>query len=167
MVFLGLEINTITITIGIPQGKLIEIRLELDKWFINRRVTKKQVQRLVRLLNFAAHCVKPGRIYFSRVLNFLRNIGKHALVDEGTINDIHWWKVLANDFNGMSLIINDKWEEPSQMVHSDACLSGIGALTDLEFFHFALPAWCREIFTDINQIEWFAILIAVRVWGHQ
>ena len=94
-------------------------------------------------------------------------MGKHALLDEGTINDIHWWKGFANDFNGVSLIINNKWEEPEQTVHSDACLSGIGALSDLEFFQFALPAWYREIFMDINQIEWFAILIAVRIWGHQ
>ena len=167
MVFLGLEVNTITMTIGIPQGKLIEIRLELEKWFINRRVTKKQVQRLVGLLNFAAGWVKPRRIYFSRVLDFLRNIRKHALVDEGTIKDIHWGKVFSNDFNGVFLIMNDKWEEPGHMAHCDACLSAIGALTDLEFFHFELPAWYRESFMDINQIECFAILIAVRVWGHQ
>ena len=49
MIFLGLEVNTIKMTIKIPYGKLEEIRLELSKWFLNRRVSKRQVQRLVGL----------------------------------------------------------------------------------------------------------------------
>ena len=90
MVFLGLEVNTIKMTIRIPAEKLREIRSELDKWFLHRRAGKKQIQRLVGLLNFAAGCIKPGRIYFSRILNFLRNMDNVTLFTEDVMMDIIW-----------------------------------------------------------------------------
>ena len=92
-------------------------------------------------------------------------MGKWAQVKEQVMKDINWWNVCASKFNGISLIMNEKWELPSQTVHSDVCLTGIGALTDSEFFHLQLPEWCRQQFTDINQLECFAILVAVRMWG--
>ena len=72
----------------------------------------------------------------------------------------------AKKFNGVSLILNSKWEIPGETVHSDACLTGIGAITEWECFHLELPLESKQQFMDINQIECFAILVAIRLWGH-
>ena len=167
MIFLGLEVNTITMTIKIPQQKLIEIRMELGRWFLGRRVTKKQMQSLVGILNFAAGCIKPGRIYFSRILNVLRRMDKEVVVQQEIMDDIDWWKVCAGDFNGVSLMMEQRWERPGQTVHTDACLLGVGGITQYECFHRELTMEQRSMFTDINQIECFTILLAVRLLGKE
>ena len=58
-------------TIHIPDEKWQEIMVILDHWSNKAHATKHEMQQLVGLLNFAAGCVRPGRVYFSRILNFL------------------------------------------------------------------------------------------------
>ena len=97
MVFLGLEVNTLDMTIKISGEKWCEIKTVLKKWMTMKVATKKQVQQLVGLLNFAAGCVKPGRIYFSRILNFLRSIKRSkARIPEEVKLDVQWCTVVRN-----------------------------------------------------------------------
>ena len=72
MIFLGLEVNSLLLTLRIPEEKMEEIRQELRRWKLGMDYSLKEMQRLVGLLNFAASCIRPGRIYFSRLLNLLR-----------------------------------------------------------------------------------------------
>ena len=124
MVFLGLEVNTLSMTIKIPDEKFLEIKKELNEWTVGIKVSKRKVQSLVGLLNFAAGCIKPGRIYFSRILNFLREMKEVTVVTEEVLRDIDWWKFYAQYFNGISLIMNSKWETPDSVLSSDSCLKG-------------------------------------------
>ena len=165
MVFLGLEVNTILMTLKIPDEKFEEIKVELEKWCYGRMAEKREVQRLVRLLNFAAGCIKPGRIYFSRILNFLREMGTRSVVTQEVIQDIDWWKECAQEHNGISLIMNPKWEQPDSIFSLDSCLTGCGAWFQGEYFHHVFSEGQKYTFTDINLLECATILVAVRTWG--
>ena len=89
MVFLGIEVNTLTMTLRIPDNKLREINSVLEEWQHKKVATKKQVEQLVGMLNFTAGCIKPGRIYFSRILNFLREMeGNRAFLTREVKQDI-------------------------------------------------------------------------------
>ena len=41
----------------------------------------------------------------------------------------------------------------------------LGGWTDEQYFHLKLPSSIQYMFSDINQIELFAILVSLRVWG--
>ena len=74
MIFLGIEVNTILFTLTIPHDKMQEILLVLQSWRDKTSATKNEVQRLAGLLNFACRCIRSGRVYLSRILNFLRSM---------------------------------------------------------------------------------------------
>ena len=44
------------------------------EWDNKQLASKREVQSLVGKLNFVGFCVKPGRIFISRLLNWLRSI---------------------------------------------------------------------------------------------
>ena len=165
MIFLGLEVNTLDMTIRIPEEKFKEIQQELRKWKVGILVSRKDVQRLTGLLNFAAGCIKPGRIYFSRILNFLREMKPQEWVNSELFQDIKWWQNCAAKFNGISLIMNPKWENPDSTFSSDSSLVGCGAWFDGWFFHHKFTEKQKQLFTDINLLECVTVLAAVRLWG--
>ena len=117
MVFLGLEVNVLLMTVHIPDDKWEEILAVLQQWSRKSTATKRKTQRLVGLLNFAARCVRPGRLYFSRILNFLREFSSSAQsIPDSVQRDIRWWSVCAQHFNGTSLILNELRKQPCATV---------------------------------------------------
>lgn len=60
IVFLGLEIDSVNMCVRIPVNKLYEIRQRLSDFRRRRRVTKRQLQSLIGVLNWAAAAVRGG-----------------------------------------------------------------------------------------------------------
>jgi hypothetical protein len=94
MEFLGIICDTDKLVLEIPDDKLKDIHRILLCW-INKEFAKlKEIQSLVGKLNFIASCVKPGRIYMSRLLNWLRDVyGQSSNISVPTLvqKDIKWW----------------------------------------------------------------------------
>ena len=154
-------------TLRIPEEKMKEIQKILHEWENKCSASKRETQQLVGLLNFTVGCVWPGHIYFSGILNFLCSFKEKAQpVVEEVKRDVHWWRVCAQAFNGVSLILNVETKAPGETVQTDACLSGAGACTKQEFFHLQFPEQFLAKCSDINQRECMTILVAVRLWGH-
>ena len=125
--------------------------------------SRKQVQSLAGLINFAAGCIKPGRIYFSRILNFLREMeGNKVRIPEEVFQ---WWRFCADNHNGVSLMANLAWETPDCTFSSDASLQGCGAWTQGRCFSFQFTSELNQVFMNINHKECVTILAAIRVWG--
>ena len=102
MIFLGIQVNTLSLTLTIPADKWEEIQQELWLWKNKNTATLKQTQRLAGLLNFACWCVRSGRVYLSRILNFLHSLPKFGArkIPESVQLDVQWWLEFAKDFNG-------------------------------------------------------------------
>ena len=138
MVFLGIEVNSNLLTMRIPGEKMLEILSLLDLWTDKEFCSITELQSLAGSLNFAARCVRSGRVYLSRILNFLRTItgaGLHR-IPRDTQRDIKWWKEFFPLYNGVSLILNNDWSEPDKVLASDSCLTGGGAYTQKSYMHF-------------------------------
>jgi len=74
MVFLGVLFNSITMTIELTEDRLLEIK-SLVLYWLNKDVAKiKDLQSLIGKLNFVAACLRPGRIFFSRLINLVEGI---------------------------------------------------------------------------------------------
>ena len=112
-------------------------------WLIKRQANLKELQSLVGKLNIVAACVRPGRIFISRLLNWLREIyGKdsHEIeIPEEVRKDLNWWDRFLVAYNGISIMIYDDWSSPDEIFSTDAYLTGIGGYFQGAYFHKGLP----------------------------
>lgn len=74
MVFIGILFDSENLTLTVTSDRLLEIKMLVIEWLNFETATLKQLQSLIGKLNFVAHCVKPARIFISRLLNWLREI---------------------------------------------------------------------------------------------
>ena len=72
MIFIGILFNTVKMTIEVTPERLQEIKFLLNTWLNRETAFLKEVQSLLGKLNFIAACVRPGRIFISRMLKLLR-----------------------------------------------------------------------------------------------
>ncbi|KAK3747903.1 hypothetical protein QZH41_010206, partial [Actinostola sp. cb2023] len=130
LTFIGLEVDTIAMTVSVPEDKLCDLESILNKWQNKRRCTKRQLQSLIGKLSFVATCIPPGRIFMSRLLQMLRLLYRqhhHAHLTQNFRKDIQWWQTFLRSYNGISLILEDNTTPvPDAIVASDACLTGCG-----------------------------------------
>ena len=169
MTFLGIEVNTITLTICIPKEKWKEITKVLNKWLNKDTANLNEVQKLAGLLNFACRCVRPGRVYLSRILNFLREMPKsgQVMVDKDTKQDVLWWVEFAPSYNRTSLMLENKWSEPDEWISTDSCLQGGGIFTDKSIVHWRFPKEVIQKTSNINQLECLMVVIALKIFGSE
>ena len=75
MPYLGVLFDTIDLTMAVTEDRLKELNSLLEVWANKTCANKKEVQSIIGKLSFVASCVRPGRIFISRMLSFLRGMG--------------------------------------------------------------------------------------------
>lgn len=167
MMFLGICLDTLEGTLTIPQDKLQEIGRVLEEWTHKRSATRKEVQSLVGSLNFMAACVRPGRIFISRLLNFLRGLPDtgRTLVPSEVLKDVRWWQVFAPLFNGVAMMPLADWSAPDAEFASDACLSGAGGCFGDRFFHKVFPPCIAVQDLHITALELLTVMVCLKLWS--
>ena len=70
--FLGITFDSLTMTMEISEDKMEEIKQELESWLTKTQARRREVESLVGKLQFLAKCVKAGRIFLSRLINWIR-----------------------------------------------------------------------------------------------
>ena len=66
LIFLGLEIDTVKMSIRIPQDKLGMLRDKLIYLLSRKKVTLKDLQSLTGVLNFCSRAIPAGRAFSRR-----------------------------------------------------------------------------------------------------
>ena len=167
MTFLGVQFNTLDLSLTITPDRLAEVSNLLERWTEKEHSTRQELQALLGKLHFVTNCVRPGRVFVSRLLNFLRSIpenGKVKLTEE-VKKDIRWWLKFMPTYNGVSMMPWQQWSEPDEVLSTDACLTGCGAWVFDEFFHCQFPRTIAERELHINELEMLTIVVALKVWG--
>ena len=80
MEFLGTEFRTDSMTLHVTEARLRDITAELRRWLCKTSANKVELQSLIGKLLFVAKCVRPGRFFLGRLLEWLRELpdrGKH------------------------------------------------------------------------------------------
>ena len=54
---------------------------------------------------------------------------------------------------------------PDCVFATDACLTGCGGICGSSVFHAPFPEWVLQNFSAIHQLEFLALLVAIRLWG--
>lgn len=168
MLFIGILFDTDNFTISIDENRLQEIHLLVLNWLQKQVTDKKELQSLLGKLNFVSQCVRPGRIFVSRLLNFLRDIpdkGQFPIPNDLKL-DLNWWKSFLPLYNGISIMISEEWVQPDILLSVDACLTGCGGWLNGIFFHTSFPDFILNQNLNINLCEMLTIMVAVKLWGH-
>ena len=81
--WLGVYIDTASMTLSIPETKLQEVMAQVSEVYHKTYISKRTLQSLLGHLLFIAKCVRPARIFVFRLLNALRKSkGERIQVDQ-------------------------------------------------------------------------------------
>ena len=172
MHFLGVLFNSDTMTMEVTSDRLIEIRLLIVYWLNKQKATLRELQSLIGKLNFVAACVRPGRIFINRLLNWLRSIydihpNMEIEIPDYVKMDLQWWDKFLLQYNGISIMLYDDWSKPDGIFSTDSCLTGCGGYFNGLYFHTEFPEDLKQKKLDIGLLELITVIVALKIWGRQ
>ena len=97
--FLGIEVDTSLRQLRLPVEKLMKLKAELAQCVFHKLVTKRELQSLTGLLQFATKVICPGRPFLHQ-LYALQDIGSHPdhyiPMNQAGKADILWWHLFTD-----------------------------------------------------------------------
>ena len=103
VVCLGIVFNTRELSLTITPDRLSKVLGILEDWEGCMSASRHDLQVLLGELHFVACCVRPGRVFVSRLLNFLPEtppMGKVSIPAEAR-KDVAWWLKFMPLYNGV------------------------------------------------------------------
>ena len=183
VVFLGIEIDSVTMRLTLPDDKLSNLLLKLKYAEGKLKMTKQEVQSLAGSLAHASKVVRGGRCFSRRIYDLCNVVKKsyHKIRLSGEArSDIVWWLEFAKQFNGSAKVI--KPIDTHLAVYSDSSFSGYAALHGSDWLmgvweqegRCPLPAAAVHHWVppppsynkNINELEFWPVLLAAKRWGH-
>lgn len=160
MEWLGYEIDTLELTVTIPEKKLVEVLDEVKCWEGKAVAGKRELQSLAGKLAHISSCVRHARKFIGRILAQLRSTPKNQRrkIGRELKKDLLWFKTCALALNRKQIIQLD-W--PTFIIECDACLTGGGGFSQSHYFATPFPGKWRERY-HISQIEAINTLVAFK-----
>ena len=170
MVFLGIELDTVLMSLRLPDGKLERLQKEIQRWSVRKACTKRELLSLIGQLQHACCVVKPGRSFLRRMIELSRTVKElhhRVRLNRGFRSDLCWWACFLPGWNGTSMMAGVVKSSPQVVLTSDASGSwGCGAFTSAgEWFQLELPSSWDGIHITIKEL--LPIVIGAAVWGSQ
>ena len=167
LTFLGVTIDTVTMTMELPEAKIRDLTQDLQSVFSSIKVSKRQLQSLAGKLNWASQCIYGGRFHLRRLLDRIATMRCPWHRSRVTIEmrlDIDWWLRFLRTFNGTMPLVDCR---PATPISIDACMEAAGAFNqgDWVYTHWQTH-WPRAASLHINYKEVLALEPAVTRWSH-
>ena len=181
--FLGININTVTLEMSLPEDKLLKLIQVLDVTRDRKKLSRRELERLGGYLAHCSKVVKGGRTFCRRIYDAMGTVREpyfKVRIDKGFREDIRWWYGFASQFNGKAKILGrfaahiatysdasswgygashgNDWQAGSFNKADDRGLEGI-----LGHHHRAPPPSCDH--AHINVREMWAAYSAALSWG--
>lgn len=135
-----------------------------------KKVTLKELQSLIGLLNFACSVVTPGRVFLRRLINLTIGI-KHShyfiRLTSQAKNDLRLWDTFMSSFNGKSFFHEDDWATSySLRFYTDSAKSSAyGLIFGKQWVYGTWPASWKD--HHISFLEFFPIVLGLGLWCSQ
>ena len=176
LVFLGLEIDTISMTIQIPQDKLQQLKTQLLYILSKHKVTLKELQVLTGLLNFCIRAIPAGRAFVRRLYDASCGLSKphhKRRVNLEMKADIETWLMFLEHFNGVTSYSPVDWANDFELeLFTDSAGNsqlGCGAILEKHwaFLHWPAQWEGSELIRDITFLELVPIAMAFHIWSQK
>ena len=168
--FLGILFDLLRMLLFITEDKLKEIKALLYKWHKDRVCTKKSLQSITGKLQFASLCVRPGRVFVTRLYDTiaLMKDDVYYRIPEQVKKDLQWWRRFMEQYNGCSMMWLTEENDIDEFFASDACLKGLGGKCGKRYFYCRIPeSMSMEKGFHIAHYEMMAILVGLKLWKSQ
>lgn len=168
--FLGVTLDSVQQVAQMPADKVTKILNKINEFLKRKKVTLKELQQLLGLLNFACAVVAPGRAFLRRLHDLTRGIQKphhHRRLGKPAKADLEAWKSFIVNFNGKSMILDMKWLQAQKLeLYTDASSKGFGIVFQTKWAYGHWPSsWIEE--KHINVKEVFPIVLAIELFAEQ
>ena len=167
--FLGLQIDSLTMEVSLPQDKYQDLYSALLSWSNRKKCQKRELLSLIGKLNFACNVVPTGRTFLRRLIDLSTQVSKlHHFLSPNleARRDLTWWIEFLPSWNGRSLIPDPAWTTtPSMELFTDASV-GLGFRIYYCGSCIANP-WPPSL--QAHSIQWkelYPIALACVTWGH-
>lgn len=168
--FAGITLDSIKMEARLPEDKLRKCRMLLSAFHKRRKVTLRELQSLLGLLNFTCSVILPGRAFLRRLIDLTKGVQRphHRIrLTKACRQDLLVWLTFLNEFNGRTFFIEERWLSPLPLsLYTDAAGSkGYGAIFGRHWFYGEWPDAWKSL--NITFLELFPITVALHIWGCQ
>ncbi len=169
LVFLGIELDFVSMTISLPHEKLERLRAMIQEWESKKSCTKRELLSLIGYLQRAYWVIRPGRSFLRRMIDLstgVRALHHRVRLNAGFRSDLKWWNCFLPIWNGTCPMSSVVRANPQVVLTSDASGKwGCGAYTSTgDWFQLKFPDSWLEVHITVKEL--LPIFLAVAVWGH-
>lgn len=167
LTFAGIELDCERFEARLPADKVVKARATIGNMKGRQKVTLRELQSLIGLLNFACSVVVPGRAFLRRLINLTIGVKRphhYIRLTQQTKKDLQIWECFLESFNGRSLFLQEDWSSSHSLrLYTDAAQSsGFGILFGDQWAYGTWPEkWKRY---NICFLEFFPIVIGLSMW---
>jgi len=169
LTFLGIEIDTVAMELRLPEKKLQAVQTSVKEWFGRRSCTKRELLSLIGVLSHACKVVRPGKRFLRRLINISTctpNLNRHIRLNNECRSDLGWWYTFLPQWNGISMLWDDRKKHPDHMAWSDASGTwGCGAYWQTRWFQY--PWTESHMEWSIAGKEMIPVMWGCYVWGKE
>ena len=167
--FAGIELDTIKREAHLPLDKLRKCTDFITAFRQRKKITLRESQSLIGLLNFACSVIIPGRAFLRRLIDLTHGIrlSHHFIkLNRESKEDLNVWLTFLANYNGQSFFIDKRWANSQQLsLFTDAAGGvGFGAIFGSEYCYGLWPdTWQHR---NIAILEFYLIVLSLCLWGH-
>lgn len=166
--FAGITLDSVMQEARLPVDKLQKCRMLLRTFYKRRKVTLRELQSLLGLLNFTCSVIVPGRAFLRRMIDLTKGAQRpyhRTRLSKEAKSDMVTWLTFLDKFNGKTFFLDDRWDTSSSLdLFTDAAGSkGYGAIFGKHWFCGAWPASWTSL--NIAFLELFPIVLSLHIWG--
>lgn len=169
LTFLGVDICAKTRTLSLCERKISELDKLLTHWRTKKSATKKELQRIVGKLNWAARVIRGGRTFLRRIITLMNSLTRsshHTRINTSTRADFLWWSDFIRSFNGKTYFI-EECPFPVEYFSTDAAGKGGAGHFGNDWYYANWEIDYPEIVDqDIWIKELFSVVLAARRWAN-
>ena len=179
MSYLGVEFDSLSMTMSVPPDKVQELRNELSIWLKKSKASKKSLQSILGKLFWVSRCVRFSRGFMGRLLCHLRAIHhypdhKNVPIPDDCQEDLRWWSRYIRRFNGVELMYSETIHDlqldellklGAIVVCGDAQPLGGGAYFLDEYWSSSFPPWLLDSQIPIHIKEFWVVIASAALWG--
>ena len=143
----------LSLILSITPERLVEISSLVNLWLVKDKCSLRELQPLLGKL----HCVRPGRIFVSHLLIWLRTFpsGPSSFtkkIPNYVKKDLSWWSRFLFTYNSVSMMSLEEWSESDIVMSSDSSLVGCGGISGSGYFHIVFPRFIVRKALHINAL---------------
>ena len=168
--FAGIELDSNRMEARLPTDKVAKCTQLIGNFLKRKRVSLKELQSLIGLLNFACSVVKPGRAFLRRLIDLTIGIKcAHFSIrlSRESKKDLRVWQSFLSGFNCKSFFLSEYWLNSFKLnLFTDASGAlGFGAIFGKHWCYGEWPpGWA---YRNIAILEFYPIVLSLYLWGHE